>query len=253
MGFGTWTLKGKGATNAVQWAIKEGYRLIDTASFYNNEEEVGAAIAQSDVPREDLFITTKVWDSEQGYNKTFKAFERSIEKLKLNYLDLYLIHWPRDKFLETWKAMTELYQEGKIKAIGVSNFTIQHLKELLSHFDIVPTVNQVEFHPFLNQKKLLEFCREHNIRLEAYSPLAKGRKFSHTKLQEISDKYDKSAAQIMLRWGVQHGIIEIPRSSNKTHIAENVDIFDFRIEDDDMKRLNNLNSDFRVVDDQTFG
>jgi diketogulonate reductase-like aldo/keto reductase len=252
IGFGTWTLKGDEATNTVKYALEKGYKLIDTTSFYNNERAVGSAIARSTIPREELFITTKVWDNEQGYEKTLKAFERSLEKLKLDYLDLYLIHWPRDPFLETWKAMTELYREEKIRAIGVSNFTIEHLNTLLRHTEIVPAVNQVEFHPFLNQKNLLRFCREHDIKLEAYSPLTKGRKLSHPTLQELSDKYNKSPAQILLRWGVQHEIIEIPRSSNEAHIAENCDVFDFSIQESDMERLDNLNEDLRAVDDPIF-
>jgi len=252
LGFGTWTLKGDIVGKAIKWALEAGYRLIDSASFYKNESDIGAFLAQTNIPREELFITTKVWDSEQGYNETIEAFKRSIKKLRLDYLDLYLIHWPRDQFLNTWKAMEELYQEGKIKAIGVSNFTVEHLKTLLNHSEITPMVNQVEFHPFLYQKDLLEFCKAHNIRLEAYSPLTKGRKLSHPLLQELSKKYKKTPAQILIRWGIEHRIIEIPRSSKKTHIAENANIFDFFIDKSDMKQLNNLNADFRAVNDPIF-
>ncbi len=252
LGLGTWTLSGVVAKTALQWAFEAGYRLIDTASFYGNESEIGTAIAQSNVPREDLFITTKVWDSEQGYKETFKAFEQSLKRLKLDYLDLYLIHWPRDKFLETWSALEELYQDGKVKAIGVCNFTIEHLKELLYHATFTPTINQIEFHPFLYQKKLLEFCKSHNIKVEAYSPLTKGKKLSDKVLQDLDNKYKKSIPQIMLRWGLQHGIIEIPRSKNKDHIIENSDIFDFYLEESDMERLDNLNEDYRAVDDPVF-
>jgi diketogulonate reductase-like aldo/keto reductase len=252
IGFGTWTLKGKTAQQAVNWALEIGYRLIDTASFYKNESDIGIALAQNDIPREEIFITSKVWDSEQGYNDTFKAFERSLKKLNLKYLDLYLIHWPRDPFLDTWKAMEELYQKGKIRTIGVSNFTVEHLRTLLEHSEITPTVNQVEFHPFLYQRDLLEFCKAHNIRLEAYSPLTKGRKLSHPLLQKLSKKYKKTPAQILLRWGIEHGIIEIPRSSNKMHIAENIKVFDFTLDSSDMDQLNNLSEDFRAVDDPIF-
>ncbi|TFF99872.1 MAG: aldo/keto reductase [Promethearchaeota archaeon] len=252
LGFGTWTLKGDGAINAIQWALEEGYRLIDTASMYNNENEVGTAIANSNISREELFITTKVWDSEQGYEKTLNAFEQSLNKLKLEYLDLYLIHWPRDKFLDTWKAMEKLYEEEKIKAIGVSNFTIEHLNSLLSHSNIIPAVNQVEFHPFLYQKELLGFCRKNKIILEAYSPLTKGKKLSNKTIRQVSEKYEKTPAQLLLRWLIEHKIIGIPRSNNKEHITDNASIFDFSIENEDIERLNNLNENLRAVNDPIF-
>jgi len=252
LGFGTWTLRGKVAINAVKWALQEGYRLIDTASFYGNEAEIGKTIKESSVPRENLFITTKIWDTEQGYDETFKAFERSLTKLQIDYVDLYLIHWPRERRLETWRAMEELYEQGKAKSIGVSNFTQDHLKELLANAKITPVINQVEFTPFLYQKKLLDYCRKHRIKIEAYSPLTKGKKLNNPILQEISNRHNKTPAQILIRWGLEHNIIEIPRSKNKGHISENIDVFDFSLKEDDMKRLDSLNENFRNVEDIIF-
>jgi diketogulonate reductase-like aldo/keto reductase len=252
LGFGTWTLNGKVAINAVKWALHEGYRLIDTASFYGNETEIGKALKESALPRENLFITTKIWETEQGYNETFKAFERSLTKLQIDYVDLYLIHWPRARRLETWRAMEELYEQGKTKSIGVSNFKKNHLKELLANAEITPVINQVEFTPFLYQKELLDFCIEHKIKIEAYSPLTKAKKFNNPILREISKKYNKTPAQILIRWGLEHNLIEIPRSKNKKHISENINVFDFRLKEEDIKKLDNLNENFRNVNDIIF-
>jgi diketogulonate reductase-like aldo/keto reductase len=252
LGFGTWDLRGETCIKAVKWALDSGYRLIDTASLYENETEIGKVLKASDIPREELFITSKVYDNEQGYDETFNAFERSLSKLKLDYLDLYLIHWPRKRRLETWKALKELYHQGKTRSIGVSNFTIDYLKELLKNSKVVPAVNQVEFTPFLYQKDLLEYCRKYNIKIEAYAPLTRTRKFDNNTLQAISKKYEKSVAQILIRWGLEHGLIEIPRSQNKTHIQQNINVFDFSIEQEDMQKLNSLNEDFRTVDDPIF-
>ncbi|MBD3196072.1 MAG: aldo/keto reductase [Candidatus Lokiarchaeota archaeon] len=252
LGFGTWALRGKTAINAVSWAIETGYRLIDTASFYGNENEVGKAIKESKVDRDDLFITTKVWDSEQGYDKALEAFDRSKSKLGIDVLDLYLIHWPRDKRLETWKALEKLYKEEKVSAIGVSNFTIEQLKELFQNSTIKPVVNQIEFHPFLYQKNLLNFCEDNEIRVEAYAPLTRAEKFNNPIIQEISSKYNKTPAQILIRWGLQQGVIEIPKSSSKQHIIENAQVFDFDISDKDFEKLNNLNENYRLVEDMVF-
>jgi len=252
LGFGTWGLEGKTAINATRWAIETGYRLIDTAFIYGNEVEVGKAIRASEVPREDIFLTTKVWQTDMRYKKTFKSFERSLKYLDTDYLDLFLIHWPREKRLETWRAMEEIFEEGKVKSIGVSNFTISHLEELLNHSEIIPVVNQVEFSPFLYQKNLLDFCYQHKIQLEAYAPLTRANKFNNPVLKEISDKYKKTAAQILLRWALQHHIIAIPKSSSKEHIQENANIFNFSIEKSDMKTLNNLDEGFRAVEDPIF-
>ncbi|TFF92074.1 MAG: aldo/keto reductase [Promethearchaeota archaeon] len=252
LGFGTWGLEGKTAINATRWAIEIGYRLIDTAFIYGNEVEVGKAIKASEVLREEIFITTKVWQTDMRYKKTFKSFERSLKNLDIDYLDLFLIHWPREKRLETWRAMEKIYEEGKVKSIGVSNFTISNLKELLSHSEIIPVVNQVEFSPFLYQKDLLEFCHQHKIQLEAYSPLTRANKLNNPVLKDISNKYKKTTAQILLRWALQHQIIAIPKSSSKEHIEENANIFDFIIEEADMKKLDRVDECFRVVEDPIF-
>jgi diketogulonate reductase-like aldo/keto reductase len=249
-GLGTWTLKGHECIQAVTWAIELGYRLIDTAALYGNEREIGKAIEDSKIPRADLFITSKVWNSDQGYDNTLNAFEKSLNRLKLSYLDLYLIHWPVSGLRnDTWRALEKIYESGRVKAIGVSNFTIRHIDELLSKTSITPMVNQVEFSPFLYQKKLLEYCNSKNIQLEAYSPLTRGRKFNDSILQSISLKYNKSVPQILIRWGLQHKIVEIPKSSNKQHLKENADVFDFELVTSEMNQIDALNEDLRIVDD----
>ena len=250
IGLGTWDLNGKAAYNAVSWALEMGYRLIDTATIYENEKKVGEAIKDSGIPRDEVFITTKVWKSDQGYDNTLAALETSIKKLDIDYIDLYLIHWPvLGKTTETWKAMEYLYEEGKARAIGVSNYNLHFLNELLDNSEEIPVVNQVEFSPFLYQKELLEFCKLKNIRLEAYSPLTRGKKLDHPKVLEIAQKYNKSTAQVLIRWGLQHEIIEIPKSGNRDHLEENINIFDFSLKSSEMQELDNLNKDFRVVED----
>ncbi|MEJ2250451.1 MAG: aldo/keto reductase [Candidatus Lokiarchaeota archaeon] len=248
-GLGTWKNKGKSVIDSVKWALDIGYRMIDTATLYGNEKEIGKAISSSNIPREEIFITSKVWDSDQGYEKTKIAFRRSLKALQTDYLDLYLIHWPRNLRNETWRAMQEIYKEGKVKAIGVANFAIHHLEELLEKYEVIPAVNQVEFSPFLYRKELLEFCRENNIQFEAYSPLTHGRKLDDTILKEIAKKYNKSTAQVLIRWGLQHNIIEIPKSSSKEHIEENALVFDFELSKEDMKTLNTLDETFRLLYD----
>jgi len=249
-GLGTWTLKGQECVQAVHWAIEMGYRLIDTAALYGNEREIGKAIQDSKIPREELFITSKVWNSDQGYENTLKAFEKSLNRLNLSYLDLYLIHWPVSGLRnDTWRALEKIYENNRVKAIGVSNFTIRHIDELLSKTSVIPMVNQIEFSPFLYQKELLEYCNSKNILLEAYSPLTRGRKFNNSTLRSISLKYNKSVPQVLIRWGLQHKIIEIPKSSNRQHIKENADVFDFELNTNDMNQLDGLNEDFRIVDD----
>ncbi|MFW9929527.1 MAG: aldo/keto reductase [Candidatus Thorarchaeota archaeon] len=250
IGLGTWILNGKSAYNAVIWALELGYRLIDTATIYGNERKVGEAIKDSGIPRDEVFITTKVWKSDQGYENTLTAFNKSLKKFGLDYIDLYLIHWPVvGKTKETWKAMEKIYNEGKARAVGVSNYNIFFLNELFDNSNQIPAINQVEFSPFLYQEELLKFCFTHDIHLEAYSPLTRGYKIDHPKLIELAQKYNKSVPQILIRWGLQHHIIEIPKSGNKTHIKENIDIFDFCLKNDEVRQLDNLNEDFRVVED----
>ncbi|MGV9172181.1 MAG: aldo/keto reductase [Promethearchaeia archaeon] len=249
LGLGTWQNKGKSVIRSVKWALEFGYRHIDTASFYKNESQIGKALQESDIPRKDIFITSKVWDTEQGYKSTLKAFELSTRKLKTDYLDLYLIHWPRKQRKATWKALQELYNEGKVKAIGVANFSIHHIEDLINDFSIIPAVNQFELSPFFYRKDLINFCRENKIAVEAYSPLTHGKKLDHPLLEDIAKKYEKSSAQILIRWGVQHKFIEIPKSSSKSHIRENAEVFDFRIQKEEMQKLDNIEENFQLLDD----
>lgn len=244
LGLGTYTLSpGSETQSAVRWALEEGYRLIDTAQFYKNEVEVGKAIKESSVPREEIFVTTKLWNGDHGYDKALKSFDESLEKLDVDYIDLFLIHWPvHEKRLDSWRALEKLKNEGRAKSIGVSNYTEDHLKEIFDSSDTIPAVNQVEFSPFLYQKELLEFCRENNIQLESYSPLTQGRKLNDKVLKQIADNYNKTPAQILIRWQLQHKIVVIPKSSKKERIQENADVFDFEISKEDMDVLDS-NSD----------
>jgi diketogulonate reductase-like aldo/keto reductase len=239
---------GESTLRAVKYALDVGYRHIDTAWLYGNEGDVGKAILESSIEREEIFITTKVWNSDQGYRSTLAACERSLQRLGLAYVDLYLIHWPVEgQNNNTWKAMIQLLREGKTRAIGVSNYEIFHLQEIFQNFDVIPSVNQVEFHPFLYQEKLLEFCKNSNIQLEAYSPLTRGQRLNHPTLVDLAKKYDKSPAQILIRWSLQHGLVVIPKSIRKDRIRENIQVFDFQLEETDMKLLNSLNEDLRTV------
>ncbi|MCM3540795.1 aldo/keto reductase [Priestia endophytica] len=248
MGLGVFKVEeGEEVVESVKAALKNGYISIDTAAIYGNEEGVGKAIKESGIPREDLFITTKLWNSEQGYEKTLKAFETSMKKLGLDYLDLYLIHWPgKDKYKDTWKAFEKLYKDGKIRAIGVSNFQVHHLEELMSEAEVKPMVNQVEFHPHLTQKELLSFCKEQGIALEAWSPLKQGQLLDEPLLKEIAEKYNKSVAQVILRWDLQHGVITIPKSTKEHRIIENADVFDFELSQEEVEKIDRLNQDSRA-------
>ncbi|OAS88507.1 MULTISPECIES: aldo/keto reductase [Metabacillus] len=252
-GLGVFKVKdGSEVINSVKAAIEAGYKSIDTAAIYGNEEGVGKAIAESNVPREELFITTKVWNSEQGYDSTLAAFDESMKKLGLEYLDLYLIHWPvpeQNKYKETWKALETLYKDGRVRAIGVSNFKEHHLKDLLEDCEVVPMVNQVEYHPRLTQTSLHEFCKQNRIQLEAWSPLMQGGLFEEPTLQEIARKYGKSTAQVILRWDLQNEVVTIPKSVKPHRIQENANIFDFELSSEDMEKINSLNQDQRVGSD----
>jgi len=238
--------EGRQIDETIQNALYIGYRLIDTASFYMNEEGVGRAIHRSGIPREELFITTKVWNSDQGYESTLKAFETSMEKLGLDYLDLYLVHWPvKGKYIETWRALEKLYREGRVRAIGVSNFKKHHLEDLLMHSEEKPVVNQVELHPLLSQEDLREFCQRHNIKVEAWSPLARGRFLDEPALKKIADSHNKSSAQVILRWHLQNQIIAIPKSVTPSRLKENAEIFDFELTQAEMEMIDALNQNQR--------
>ncbi|WP_047983625.1 aldo/keto reductase [Ornithinibacillus californiensis] len=244
-GFGLGVYKvedGETVIQAVRAAIALGYRSIDTASLYGNERGVGQAVRESGVPREELFITSKVWNDQQGYESTLQAFDESLEKLGMEYLDLYLVHWPvRGKFKETFRALEKLYDEGKVRAIGVSNFHIHHLEDLLMECKIKPVVNQVEYHPHLAQVELKAFCESQNIQLEAWSPLKRGDLLDEPTLMAIANKHGKSVAQVILRWDIQNNVITIPKSVKAERIRENADIFDFVLTDEDMAQIDGLN------------
>ncbi|WP_176542117.1 aldo/keto reductase [Bacillus pseudomycoides] len=256
-GFGLGVFKveeGPELVNAVKTAIKQGYRSIDTASIYANEKAVGEGIREgikeAGVSREDLFITSKVWNRDQGYEETLAAYEESLKKLELDYLDLYLVHWPVEgKYKDTWRALEKLYKEGRVRAIGVSNFQIHHLKDVMEGAEVKPMINQVEYHPRLTQKELRDFCREQGIQMEAWSPLMQGQLLDNPALQEIADKYGKTTAQIILRWDLQNEVVTIPKSTKEHRIIQNADIFNFELTKEDMEQIDALNQNHRVGPD----
>lgn len=244
IGFGTSLVTGEECIKVIKKAIEVGYRHIDTASAYKNEVEIGQAIKRSNINREDLFITSKVWKDSMGYENTLKSFHNTLKNLDLEYVDLFLIHWPKnndDKLnIETWKALEKLYKEGKAKNIGVSNFLKQHLEVLIDNSEIIPTVNQIEFHPGLIRKETIEFCKEKNIVLEAWAPLGKGKMLSNETLIHIAKKYNKSVAQLCLKWCLQNDVIPLPKSEKEERMKQNLDLFDFEIEKEDMNTINNM-------------
>lgn len=254
LGFGTYKIEDDEiAVNSVREAIKTGYRHIDTASFYKNEENVGNGIREglklTGLNRKDIFVTTKVWNTEQGYENTLRAFDNSLKRLNIDYLDLYLIHWPvtkdyadewQSRIKETWKAMEKLYKEGKIKAIGVSNFLVHHLEELMSDCEIKPMVDQIEFHPGHNQKETVEFSKKHGIVVEAWSPLGRGVILENEFLSEIAQKYNKTIAQICLRWIIQQEAVALPKSVTPERIKSNFEVFNFELSEEDMDRITNM-------------
>lgn len=253
IGYGTWqTPDGDAVTNGIKAAVDYGYRHVDTAATYENEEGVGKGILESGIAREELFVTSKVWNSERGYDTTLAAFEKSLKRLKLDYLDLYLIHWPAsaNRFenweqinLDTWRAMTELYKAGKIKAIGVSNFKPHHLKALMET-EVKPMVNQIEFHPGMLelQQETLDYCKENDIIVEGWSPLGTGRMLNNPVLIEIAEKVNRSVAQVCIRWCIQHGVLPLPKSVTPTRIKQNLQVFDFELDEDDMGRIDALDN-----------
>lgn len=255
MGLGVFKVEeGVELVEAIKSAVKHGYRSIDTAAIYGNERSVGQgireALAENQLTREELFITSKVWNADLGYESTLNAYKTSLDKLGLDYLDLYLIHWPvAGKYKEAWRALETLYKEGKVKAIGVSNFQMHHLEDLLQDAEIIPVINQVEFHPFLTQKDLLSYTKEQNIQLEAWSPLMQGQLLDNEVLKGIADAHNKSIAQVILRWDLQHGVITIPKSTKEHRIIENASVFDFELTLEEMKQIDALNQDHRVGPD----
>ena len=248
LGLGVWQIGPAKTSDAVLAALEANYRHIDTASAYGNEESVGAAIRTSGIPRERIFVTTKLWNSDHANPE--RALDTSLRKLKMDYVDLYLIHFPVRQRRQSWRALEALQAKGKTRSIGVSNFTIAHLTELLAESETVPAVNQVEFHPYLYQQELLAFCQAKGIVIEAYSPLTHGERLKDPKLVAIAKKYSSSkptsAAQILIRWALQHGLVVIPKSSKRRRIVENADVFDFEISEDDMRLLDSFNENLRT-------
>lgn len=250
LGLGVYDMYKKEAEQAVLWALETGYRLIDTAAMYLNETEIGNAVRQCGIERTDIFITTKVHNSDQGFDNTLNAFEISMEKLNCDYIDLFLVHWPiKATRKDTWKALERLYTEGAVRAIGVANYLVPFLNELETYTDIVPAVNQVEFSPYLYLKDLKMYCNERQIQLQAYSPLVRGQKMTDSKLVAMAEKYEKTPAQIILRWALQHGVSSIPKSANLKRIQENFDVFDFEINQNDMDLIDGFDENLRVVED----
>ncbi|MBA4535297.1 aldo/keto reductase [Brevibacillus halotolerans] len=234
---------------AIHMALEAGYRSIDTAAIYENEAGVGKAIRDSKIPRDEIFVTTKVWNTEQGYESTLQAFDASLQKLGLDYIDLYLVHWPvPGKYKETWRALETLYKKGLVRSIGVSNFHIHHLEDLLSVCEVKPMLNQIEMHPYLIQKELRQYCEQNGIYVEAWRPLMRGN-LEVPLLQEMAERYQKTPAQIVLRWDLQHNVLVIPKSVKKERIIENAGLFDFELTDADMALLDGLNRDQRFGPD----
>lgn len=246
VGYGTYKVSNDLVTDLVVEALKIGYRHIDTATFYQNESGIGQAIKASGVPRSELFITSKVWMDDLGYDKTKRAFEQSLQQLGLDYLDMYLIHWPRKGHLESWRAIEELYEQGKVRAIGVSNYSQQFLEELLAIAKYRPMVNQIELHPRLTQPALCRYCQEKEIRIEAWAPLMRGQIVTEPLLESLAKQYQKSAAAIVLRWHLQRGRIIFPKTLNFERLRQNFELFDFSLSPTDCDRIDALNQDDRT-------
>jgi diketogulonate reductase-like aldo/keto reductase len=246
------TETGNETQHAVETAIEIGYRFIDTASVYENEADVGKALRHAAVPRQDIFLSTKVWNSDQGYSETLRAFDRSLEQLGVDYVDLYSLHWPLIRLrAESWRAIVRLVEEGRCRAAGVCNYAIRHLRELLQESDLVPVTNQVEFNPFLNQNALRDWCRHRDIQLITHSPLARGARSKDRRVAEIAGRYGKSAQQLLLRWALQRGLAVLTRVTSPEEVRAHADVFDFDISLRDMDSLDSLNENLRVGWDPT--
>ena len=248
LGLGVWqSAPGEETRRAVAEALATGYRHVDTARAYRNEADVGAAVRESGLPRREVFVTTKLWNADHGYDKALRAVDASLEALGMEQVDLYLVHWPvEDLRNDTWRAMEAILAGGKARAIGVSNYTVRHLDELLGRAKVPPSVNQVEFSPFLFQRGLLEHCRKSGIQLEAYGPLVRGHKMDHPQLQQIAKKHARTPAQVLLRWGLQHGLVVIPKSVRPERIRENADVFGFELDAGDLRELDGLDEGYRT-------
>jgi 2,5-diketo-D-gluconate reductase A len=258
LGFGVWQVPNDQAASIVKTAIEAGYRSIDTAAAYNNEEGVGAGLKQAGIARDQIYVTTKLWNSEHGYSETLKAFDASMKRLGLEQLDLYLIHWPvpqRDAYVETWRAFIKLQEEGRIRSIGVSNFTISNLERIIDETGVKPVLNQIELHPRFQQKALRDFHAEHGIATEAWSPLGRGALLDDPTLAELARQYGKSPAQIVLRWHLDSGNVVIPKSATPARIRENFSVFDFKLAPDDMAKIARLDDKAGRIgpDPETFG
>ena len=247
LGLGVYKVEaGQQVEETVRTALELGYRSIDTAAFYQNEEGVGNAVRGSGIDRKELFITTKVWNSDQGYDETLKAFDLSMKKLNLEYLDLFLVHWPvKGKYLDTWRALERIYKEGRVRAIGVSNFKIHHLEDLSANSELKPVLNQVELHPRLSQPELRAYCKENEIAVEAWSPIARGRILDDPILTKIAENHHKSTAQVTLRWHLQNDVVIIPKSVTPARLKENMDLFDFELNEGEMEQIDALNRNER--------
>ncbi len=246
IGFGTWQVPARDTRAAVLWALQTGYRLIDTSLNYWNEREVGQAVRDSGIPREQIFVTTKLEGEDHGSGGATRGFRRSLAKLDIGYIDLYLVHWPGSDWIETWKAMEEVLENEPCRAIGVSNYTVGHLKELLEQGGVVPAVNQIELHPFLLPRGLVTFCAAHGIQVESYSPLNQGMRLFDQTVDRIAKKHGRTPAQVVLRWHLQHDFVPIPRSINRNHIEEDLAVFDFSLSDEDMAALDSLDRGVRL-------
>jgi diketogulonate reductase-like aldo/keto reductase len=253
LGLGVYLMQpGRETYHAVKTALETGYRLVDTASFYRNEQDVGRAVRDSSIRREEVFITTKLWNEDHGYDSAMRAFDASLKRLGLGYVDLYLIHFPVPNLREdSWRALERILESGRARAIGVSNYTVGHLKELLGQSGVRPAVNQVEFSPFLYQRDLLEFCNKSRIQVEAYAPLTAGERLLDPRIVAIAKKHGRTNAQVLLRWAIQHELVVIPKSSHAERIAENVQIFDFELGADEISALDGLSDGFRSSWDPT--
>ncbi|QBI54071.1 aldo/keto reductase [Streptomonospora litoralis] len=252
LGFGVWQVGSDEVTDAVSTALETGYRSIDTAAAYGNEEGVGEALQRSGIARDELFVTSKLWNSDHGFDNTLRAFDATLERLNLEHLDLYLIHWPmpaHDTSVSSWKAMERLYAEGRVRAIGVSNFHAEHVRRLLDEGGLVPTVNQIELHPRLTQQEMRSFNKEHDIATEAWSPLGQGQLLQDSTLAKIAEAYGKTTAQVILRWHLQIGNIAIPKSVTPERIRSNFDVFDFELSSGDLDAISGLNEDQRFGPD----